>query len=99
MHIVPFSDASVADLNVDAVYQGGREANAGDDPLSRLLHVSNAGGFRYRGQIDALDLLVLTSSGKDPDWPDMLDRETGVYTYYGDNKRPGRRLHETPQER
>ena len=61
-------------------------------------NVSAGGGFRYRGALDALDLVVLTSSLRDPDWPDMLDLETGVYTYYGDNKRPGRGLHETPRK-
>ena len=72
--------------------------NAGDDPLSRLLNVSNSGGFRYRGKVRKLKILVLMSSGKDPDWPDMLDRETGVYTYFEDNKSPGRGLHETPRK-
>ena len=99
MKIVPFSNASYTDLIVDAVYQGGRKGNAGDDPLPHILRVSNSGGFRYRGQLDALELLVLTKSSKeDHDWPDMLDRETGVYTYFGDNKSPGDMLHETPRK-
>ena len=70
MQPVPFSEAKFTDLRVDAVYQGGRMGNAGDDPLPNLLNVSNSGGFRYRGQVSELELLVLTSSGKDPDWPD-----------------------------
>lgn len=94
---VPFSGLATADLYVDAVYQSGRKGNAGDDPFPRLLNVSNMGGFRYRGNLDALELVVLTSTLSDPDWPDELDRETGVFTYYGDNKRPGRGLHETPR--
>ena len=98
MHIVPFSQASSADLTIDAVYRGDRRGNAGDDPLPLLLKVSNSGGFRYRGQVNALKLVVLTSSGKDPDWPDTLDRETGTYVYYGDNKRPGRGLDATPRK-
>jgi hypothetical protein len=47
--------------------------------------------------LEALELVVLTSSLNDPDWPDALDKETGVLTYYGDNKRPGRALHDTPR--
>lgn len=86
-----------ADLMVDAVYEGGRAGNAGDDPLTRLIGVSNQGGFRYIGTADAPRLIVLTSSLSDPDWPDQLDRETGIFTYYGDNKRPGRALHATPR--
>nr|WP_281493977.1 restriction endonuclease [Jannaschia sp. S6380] len=71
--------------------------NAGDEPLPRLINVSNSGGFRYRGSLKSLEMVALTSSLKDPDWPDLLDQETGVFTYYGDNKRPGRPLHETPR--
>ena len=97
MEIVRNSDLDSADLHVDAVYQGGRRGNAGDDPLPRLLKVSAGGGFRYRGSLDALDMVVLTSTTNDLDWPDMLDTELGVYTYYGDNKQPGRPLHETPR--
>jgi len=97
LNSVAFSELQDAALCVDAVYQGGRRGNAGDDPLGPLLNVSNQGGFRYRGTVETLELLVLTSSLNDPDWPDALDKETGVFTYYGDNKRPGRLLHETPR--
>ena len=86
------------DLSVDATYRGGRHGNAADDPLPSLLGVSTGGGFRYRGDLDRLRLVVLTSSLKDPDWPDTLDLESGIYTYYGDNKRPGRALHDTPRK-
>lgn len=95
--IVPFSDLGTADLQVDAVYQSGRVGNAGDDPFPRLLKVSNMGGFRYRGTLATLEMVVLTSTLSDPDWPDELDRETGIFTYYGDNKHPGRGLHATPR--
>jgi hypothetical protein len=60
------------------------------------MRVDSHGGFRKRGEVAGrLHLLVLTSSLADPDWPDSLDRETGVFTYYGDNKQPGRELHDT----
>ena len=49
MKIVPFSQISSADLQVDAVYWGGRMGNVGDNPLPHLLDVNNCGGFRYRG--------------------------------------------------
>lgn len=92
-----FEKLDTADLYVDAVYRGRRSGNAGDDPLHRLLGVSLMGGFRYLGTLDALRLVVLTTSLNDPDWPDAVDRETGAFTYYGDNKKPGRALHETPR--
>jgi len=34
---------------------------------------------------------------KDLDWPDHLDTETGIFTYFGDNKKPGHELHDTPR--
>jgi len=93
---IPFASLGSADLRVDAVYQSGRKGNAGDDPFPALLRLSNQGGFRYRGDLfGRLELVALISSSVDPDWPDTLDRETGIFTYYGDNKKPGRLLHET----
>jgi hypothetical protein len=85
-------------LLVDAIYKGSRSGNSADDVLSRLIGVSNQGGFRYIGTKQAPRLLVLTSSQKDPDWPDNIDKENGIYTYYGDNKKPGiSELHCTPR--
>lgn len=96
MKIVPFEELGSADLHVDATYRGRRSGNAGDDPLPNLLKVDSQGGFRRRGKVAGrLHLLVLMSSMNDPDWPDTLDPETGVFTYYGDNKKPGNALHET----
>jgi Restriction endonuclease AspBHI N-terminal len=92
---IPFNDLSTADLVIDAIYQGDRKGNSADDPISHLLKVSNQGGFRYRGSLDSLDLVVLVSSMNDPDWPDTLDRQSGTFVYFGDNKRPGRGLHDT----
>jgi hypothetical protein len=41
---------------------------------------------------------VLYTSGDDSDWPDVIDLETGSFTYYGDNKSPGHQLHDTPRK-
>lgn len=96
MKAISADDLSTADLIVDAVYQGGRRGNAGDDPLPRLMRVDSQGGFRKRGKIKGkLTMLVLTTSMNDPDWPDALDLESGIFSYYGDNKKPGRDLHDT----
>ncbi len=84
-----------ADLVVDRVYEGGRAGNASDDPLPPLVGVSNQGGFRYIGNKGRPRLIVLTSTMKDVDWPDNLDRESGVFTYFSDNKKPGHELHDT----
>lgn len=90
-------DLPTADLVIDKIYRGGTAGNAGDDPLGRLLPVGNQGGFRPCGSFTKgqTKFVVLYTSGADPDWPDALDREAGRFTYFGDNKKPGRELHDT----
>ncbi|HEY0947142.1 MAG TPA: restriction endonuclease [Opitutaceae bacterium] len=85
---------SPTELIVDKIYEGGRAGHAGDDPLSKLLGVSNSGGFRYLGRPDDLRLVVITSNFNEPDWPDEIDLEAGLLTYFGDRREPGA-LHET----
>jgi hypothetical protein len=97
MNSIPYHSLADADLLVDAAYEGRRIGNAGDDPLPELLGVSNQGGFRILGTRQQPRLIVVTTSMLDPEWPDSLDPETGLFTYYGDNKKPGRELHDTPR--
>ena len=84
---------------MERVYQGGTAGNWADDPLAQLLPVGNQGGFRANGSPakDEVRLAVLFTSGAEPDWPDALDVYTGSFTYYGDNRSPGRDLHDTPR--
>ncbi|MBX8472591.1 restriction endonuclease [Pseudomonas sp. RIT778] len=88
-------ELSSSDLMIDARYAGSRNGNSSDDPLTKLLNLSNQGGFRIRGKRSDPRLIALLSSMEDLDWPDELDLSTGVFTYYGDNKKPGRKLDET----
>ena len=94
---IPFSQLAAADLTVEAVYEGGTAGNAGDDPLGKLVPVGNQGGFRYAGwpKNDNVRMVVLYTTGAHRDWPDTLDRETGLFTYFGDNREPGKELHNT----
>ncbi|WP_211275397.1 restriction endonuclease [Actinoplanes rectilineatus] len=94
-----FDQLGNSDLVLDAEYQGGTAGHTGDDPLQRLLPVGNQGGFRYKGSPtrEGVKLVVLYTSGENPDWPDVLDEKTGLFTYYGDNRSPGHLLHETPR--
>lgn len=95
---VPFEQLSKADLVVDREYEGGHPRTSAGDPLARLLPCGNLGGFRIRRRKDGHYLFAaLYTSGDDPDWPDTLDTETGVFTYYGDNKTAGRGLEDTPR--
>jgi hypothetical protein len=95
---IPFSSLERADLLVDAIYRGGESADISADPLAKLLPCGNQGGFRIsRDGKGRCRMAVLYTSRQDPDWPDSLDPESGLFTYYGDNKTPGARLHETPR--
>lgn len=84
-------------LEVDCVYGGSRKGDASDDPFPKLLGLDSGAGFRILGQkakTDSIKLLMLKTNFSHPDWPDKLDYETGLFTYYGDNRTPGD-LHST----
>ncbi len=95
---VSFERLSAADLVVGSVYEQGPQKNVLAEPLHRLLPgIGNQGGFRAAGSQKRgnVRFALLFTLGHDPDWPDRLDVETGVFTYFGDNKEPGAELHAT----
>lgn len=94
------TDLENSDLIIDEIYGGSRNGNASDDPLPKLVGVDNQAGFRHLGprpKTETLKLIVLKTSLKEADWPDNLDPETGIFTYYGDRRSPGE-LHDTPRQ-
>lgn len=99
MRVIPSNLLSSSDLIIDAVYEGGTQANAAADPISKLLQgVGNQGGFRASGKGPNKKYVVLYTSGEEKDWPDTLDLSTGQFIYFGDNRRPGHQLHDTPRK-
>lgn len=90
-NVIQFGDLKSSDLFVDAKYIGGIVGNLADEPLSKLIGVGNAGGFRHikGGYPKRVTMCALVTSGDDPDWPDSLDVERGVFTYFGDNRKAG----------
>src|SRR4051812_30737336 len=78
--VVPFEALVDADLIVDQLYDGGSSKTMADDPLARLLPVGNQGGFHYAGspKQGSVRLGVLYTTAAEPDWPDILDPQTGV---------------------
>ncbi|RZI61356.1 MAG: restriction endonuclease [Zymomonas sp.] len=90
-----FSELATADLVIDATYEADRALkNVAGEPLSKLTGTGNQGGFRFCGPNAAPKLVVLYSTLTEADWPDALDEETGLFTYYGDNRKPGYELHD-----
>jgi hypothetical protein len=101
-----FESLATAPIIVDAVYERPPGGGAQREPISKMFPkigsvpgIGNMGGFRaMAGQsFGTCRLLIITSSGEEADWPDVLDAERGVFTYFGDNRQPGKELHDTPK--
>ena len=96
-----FEELKNAPLIIDAIYKGGRKGNTGDDPMSKLFpKLGNMSGFRKVSRNDKSNnwaYVVLYTSMSELEWPDYLDVETGVFRYYGDNRKPGNALTNTKQ--
>jgi len=97
---ISFGDLRTCDFIVDATYEsdGDPLSSIAGEPLHHLLPVGTMGGFRKSVKAKALVGLVLTTSGSEPEWPDFLDTANGTFTYFGDNRHPGRDLHDTKQQ-
>lgn len=100
---IPFEMLSESDLFVDGLYKGGVEGNLRAEVLSKLIPgCSNSGGFRIvysKADRSKVAYVVLFTTLNEIEWPDYLDKETGVFRYYGDNRHPGRDLLDTPKGR
>ena len=92
---IPFDKLKESDLHLDAIYVAGRKGNIGDEPVSKMLPVGNAGGFRVSGKAPQPNVVVLFTSGEEGEWPDTIDPFTGIVRYFGDNRHPGKELHQT----
>lgn len=99
---IPFAifdntDLSSAELVIDEEYLSNGANNSSGDVLIKLMKVSSSGGFRTKRTTDKTKYayIVLESTGKSLDWIDVVDRENGTVTYYGDNREPGNQLHQT----
>ena len=56
------------------------------------MRIGNSGGFRISQVKSIPAFVVFHTTGKNPEWPDDFDSEVGVFSYYGDNKKPGNEL-------
>ena len=97
---ISFENLNSCDLAIDCIYKGGSNKNISADPLNKLMKCGNSGGFRNRLREDKngkgkYAYIVLYTSLEDLEWPDYMDVETGIFRYYGDNKKSGRMLTNT----
>jgi hypothetical protein len=96
---VNFHDLPHCNLNIDEVYGGGESSNQKFDAISHIFtrigdHAGapNSGGFRLSGSHPNQKFCCLYSSQGELEWPDHLDEITGTYTYFGDNREPGKEV-------
>lgn len=90
------SDRKEIPLVIDRVYEANPNIkHIGAEVLSKMFKVGNSGGFRIVGSQENPLLIVLYTTGENVYWKDELDRQLGLFTYYGDNQKPGFGLHET----
>jgi len=97
--VFQWNEQKDADLYVEAIYKGGTENDWRAEPLAKnLLPLGTVGGFRPKKDKNGrLCMVGLLSSLSHSDWPDRLDPETGLFIYYGDNRKGGSDLHKTPR--
>lgn len=97
---------ALQDLRVDAVYRNTGRWNNPDDVFNRLFRffdkgINNTSGFRPKSTADGDSdicksaFCLLITNFEEPEWPDQLDRESGIFTYFGDNRKPGRAINQT----
>ncbi|GAB2587716.1 restriction endonuclease [Ramlibacter solisilvae] len=70
------------------------------DAKGRTSGINNVAGFRAKSKAGSTNILncafcVLVTNLGELEWPDDLDRESGVFTYYGDNRSPGHSIEDT----
>jgi hypothetical protein len=93
-HVFDFNNLRNADLIKGALYKGGEANNLSSEPISKMLPVGNQSGIRFKGRVEKPEIVVLYFTFKDIDWPDSLVGNCLVY--FGDNKSPGKEIHELP---
>ena len=87
---ISFENLEDADLIVDCVYEGGTNKNMSDEVLHRLLpKCGTSSGFRKVSRNydhKKMAYVVLYTSMSELEWPDYLDKETGIFRYYSYDK-------------
>ena len=99
---ISFKDLKTADLYAGAIYEADLEnlGSYNSEPLSNMFpHTGSSGGFRIRRGSNGLPInVMLVSTGKEDEWPDSFDPQSGIFTYFGDNREGDVSLLETSRK-
>lgn len=101
------ADSPIIELQLDTLYRNTNDWKKPEDVFNRFFRfqdgkgINNTAGFRPKSKIgkdrsitDSAFCLLVTNFNE-TEWPDNLDRETGTFVYYGDNRAAGNKLEET----
>jgi len=92
--IVTQEQIGESDLWVGAIYEGGPSLS--NEPIHAILGTQNMKGIRPKNDhAGHTRFIALQSTASQSEWPDSLDKSTGVYTYYGDNRDATKKLLDT----
>lgn len=96
-----------SDLRVDESYRNTNDWTQDEDVFGRYFRfadgkgVNNVAGFRPKSvvgkstRIEDCGFCLLVTNWGETEWPDAADRENGLFTYFGDNRKAGKELHDT----
>ena len=98
----------ITDLRIDHLYRNTNNWNNPEDEFNIFFRfsdgkgINNVSGFRPKSAVGSSDtsiencsFCVLITNAGEIEWPDELDHETGIFTYYGDNRIPGNSIDAT----
>jgi hypothetical protein len=95
------------ELRIDAFYRNTNDWKQPQDVFNKFFRfsdgksINNVSGFRPKSKVGKATRIlecafcVLVTNFDETEWPDALNRETGIFTYYGDNRSPGKQLDDT----
>ncbi len=107
VHAARDGDSVPAELRIDASYRNTNDWKQPEDIFNKFFRfsdgkgINNTSGFRPKskngGSTDILNcaFCILVTTFGETEWPDTLDRQNGIFTYYGDNRSPGRPIAQT----
>ena len=95
------------ELRIDAEYRDTVNWKNPKDQFNKMFRVAdgkgivNSGGFRWKSHnagksiIEQSAFVILVTNLEEDEWPDSLNVERGIFTYWGDNRTAGKELHAT----
>lgn len=95
-------------LVLDKKYRNTNDWTRPEDEFNKIFKrfkdgkgIQNVQGFRWKSKytgsksIENAAFIVIVTNFSEKEWPDEIEYQTGIFTYYGDNRKGGNDLHST----